>query len=632
MSRLQWYVNRLKTMNLGEVVWRLQQKTLQIQEQSSLYKKHIPVYSVHRKASLKGLEADYKRIQINDESRIMSRFEGLSLFDVFDYAQYESDWLAGFQTENQWPSNVYSPQLNISGREDIGDVRTNWELNRHFQFSALAKSYYVSGEVEDIEHLKTLFYAWNEKNLFLHGVSWTSAMEVAIRLNSWIYTLCFLEKAAGKYDCKEEQMIADLKNGIVTMADYIVSHQARFSSANNHLVVEMYAVGLAGILFLYQPWIEQALSVLTRELHRQNCTDGVNKEMSLHYQAFVMEAYGLIALNLLHNNMRVPKEWIERLSRMSEYLVACRGQFGETIVFGDDDAGQILNLCGKRTNYYIYVLALMSSFLPQKYLEMDSVQDENISWVVTDAQLDVMQIKPYGIKHQMLHSFVEGGYTIIKDIENGVCVGFDHAPLGFGVIAAHGHADALSFQMFVSGQPVFVDAGTYNYHVPNATRNVFRATSSHNTVEVDGKNQAEMLGAFLWGERYETRLVLAKELDSGCICEAEVLYSGITHKRRLEWENRGCLSITDTVEGGGIKKQNFLIHPNCEIIKQNKKTILVRNSRTKIRLTTHSDGEMSIQEYEYSAHYNHIQLGQKIVISSQDSEIKTIIELKVDEY
>ena len=40
---------------------------------------------------------------------------------------------------------MFSYDIPCSQQEDIGDIRTNWELNRHFQFSALAKSYYISG-------------------------------------------------------------------------------------------------------------------------------------------------------------------------------------------------------------------------------------------------------------------------------------------------------------------------------------------------------------------------------------------------------------------------------------------------------------------------------------------------------
>ncbi len=40
----------------------------------------------------------------------------------------------------------------------------------------------------------------------------------------------------------------------------------------------------------------------------------------------------------------------------------------------------------------------------------------------------------------------------------------DAAPLGFLSIAAHGHADALSFILHVDGSPILVDPGTFMYH------------------------------------------------------------------------------------------------------------------------------------------------------------------------
>ena len=85
-------------------------------------------------------------------------------------------------------------------------------------------------------------------------------------------------------------------------------------------------------------------------------------------------------------------------------------------------------------------------------------------------------------------------------------IGIDHAALGFGSIAAHGHADALSFQLLVDGSPVVTDPGTYIYHCDLEHRNSFRKTINHSTVCVGGKDQSEMLGAFLWGRRAECTL------------------------------------------------------------------------------------------------------------------------------
>ena len=58
----------------------------------------------------------------------------------------KKNWHAGFQTANQWPDE-FSYFLDYKQRDDIGDARTNWELNRHFQFALLAKNYFVSHDM-----------------------------------------------------------------------------------------------------------------------------------------------------------------------------------------------------------------------------------------------------------------------------------------------------------------------------------------------------------------------------------------------------------------------------------------------------------------------------------------------------
>lgn len=56
--------------------------------------------------------------------------------------------------------------MEYKQRDDIGDARTNWELNRHFQFALLAKVYYVSGDKKVLLEFENLFNDWNQKTLF----------------------------------------------------------------------------------------------------------------------------------------------------------------------------------------------------------------------------------------------------------------------------------------------------------------------------------------------------------------------------------------------------------------------------------------------------------------------------------
>lgn len=541
MKKITWYLNRLKAMNMGEICWRFQQKNLQKQERRKYYKENLPVYEFELLDELKNLNAQVDRISINWNNEKFTVFKEQNLFGGYSYNKYKRAWDAGFQTENVWPTDQCSYDISISQREDIGDIRTNWELNRHYQFAGMAKSFYVTGDLSILEELQELFYDWNNKNHFLCGVEWTSAMEIAIRVNSWIYTYCFLNKAFEKYNLENNKILKDISRGIIVMADYIVKHRAKYSSANNHLIVEMYAVGMSGIFFDYKPWEKLAFNILTKELPRQNYADGVNKEMSLHYQSFVMEAYGLLMIEMKHNHIKIPQIWEEYLMHMSEFMCDCCGEYGETVVFGDNDEGKILDLSGEDFDHYRYVLDLMGSVLPKRYSKMENIH-ENLYWILSDDfQNSVLKKNCYYSPE--VKCYREGGYTLWRSKNNKVLIGIDHADLGFGSLAAHGHADALSFQMFIEGMPVFVDPGTYNYHVPKMMRDDFRATKNHNTVCVDGANQAEILGPFLWGKRYECKEAEVQEQEEEIYFEAAIQNNGNTHKRKMRMSDKDIIKI-----------------------------------------------------------------------------------------
>ncbi len=371
MRDIKWLTNRLKSMNIPEIAWRVQQKMVHKQEYRKYFLLDVPVINIPLSKELQSLTFDVTRLYINWDNKNTSIFDELDLLGGFKYSTFKSKWNAGFQTNNSWNEQEFSYTISTSQRDDIGDIRTNWELNRHFQFACVSKNFYLTGDREYLDEFKAMFAHWNEHNHFLHGVEWISAMEVAIRINSWIYAYVFLKKAFEKYHVEDRAVLNELSHGVLVMAEYIKSHRARFSSANNHLIVEMYALGLTGIVFSYQPWIDYSIKVLTEELPKQNYKDGINKEMSLHYQTFVMEAYGLLWLSMVKNGIYVPSLWKSYMIRMSEYVADSCGKYGEVIIFGDNDEGKILDLSGKKINYYHYVLQLMSDVLGIQYISFD---------------------------------------------------------------------------------------------------------------------------------------------------------------------------------------------------------------------------------------------------------------------
>jgi hypothetical protein len=53
----------------------------------------------------------------------------------------------------------------------------------------------------------------------------------------------------------------------------------------------------------------------------------------------------------------------------------------------------------------------------------------------------------------------------------------------------------------VGGREFLIDPGTYAYHTQERWRQYFRGTAAHNTLRIDGRDQSEQGGNFLWLEK-----------------------------------------------------------------------------------------------------------------------------------
>ncbi|HFD1677606.1 TPA: alginate lyase family protein [Enterococcus faecium] len=607
MADMMWLLQRLKAMSVPEVCWRLTQKVVQKNEERCFRATKSAVTKTLFNSKYSVLSADVGRLKLEFSNTDYSLSDSINLLGGYSYKEYKKKWNAGFQTNNCWP-NKFSYALEYKQQDNIGDARTNWELNRHFQFALLAKNYYASKDEKYLNEFQELFLDWNEKNPFLYGISWTSIMEVAIRLSNWSYALAFLKNSPNV----PKEILKQLEIGIINMTDYVAKHYSRYSSANNHLIIEAFSIGQSGILFNYTPWIELAISILTREFPLQNYEDGVNKELSLHYQSFYMEAVGLMMRLMVKNNITVPEAWYRWLSNMSRYMSDCIGKYGEIVEFGDNDEGKILDLEGSHFNHYKYVLGMMSCLLDHRFLQ-EPDNCENLRWLFSKDELRDATMKPTNTKRR-LACYQHGGNTIIRSADESVLIGIDHAELGFGSIAAHGHADALSFQMYLEGNPLFIDPGTYIYHCDLQNRNEFRRTINHNTVCLNDKDQSEMKGAFLWGKRAVCKLEKVEDTQESILVVSHNGYAPVTHQRTYRFD--GCsLNIKDVCDGGD-KKTVFILSEDAVVCVQDRLISIKLGNRT-VRMEINSDDSavISVEDSWFSKAYGQKSLTKKIGIS-----------------
>jgi hypothetical protein len=118
------------------------------------------------------------------------------------------------------------------------------------------------------------------------------------------------------------------------------------------------------------------------------------------------------------------------------------------------------------------------------------------------------RVNPAQPGHSPSSVFPSGGYAVMRTgwDSNAHQAIVDIGPLGCPISSGHGHADLLSMQCAIFGEPCLVDAGTYTYAAESQWRDFFRSTSAHSTVMIDGRQQAEAAGPFGWHRHPRVRL------------------------------------------------------------------------------------------------------------------------------
>jgi len=198
---------------------------------------------------------------------------------------------------------------------------------------------------------------------------------------------------------------------------------------------------------------------------------------------------------------------------------------------------------------------------------------------------------------------------------------FDHGALGYGSIAAHGHADALALWLHMDGQPVLVDAGTYLYHAGGQWRSFFRGTSAHNTLCVEKTGASTMSGNFNWARKAHAGLISSEYGKEEWQVEAEHdgyrKNFGTVHRRTLVITPASGFTVEDTLSGKSPRHVDigFLIHPSLTLA-HNGKSFEIRSNRQALLLIVHQGNlATSIETGWHAPHFGEKLPAQRIVFS-----------------
>jgi hypothetical protein len=467
---------------------------------------------------------------------------------------------------------AFGKLLDYRDPDLVGDIKYLWELNRHLHLVTLAQAYALTQKKVYFETIAEHLESWFLACPYGYGPNWASALEAAMRLINWSATWQLLGKSVEE----NPEFRGRWLRSIYQHAQFIRGWFSLHSSANNHLIGEAAALFVAALTWPYWPaargWLSTAKSILEREALAQNAPDGVNREQAVAYQQFVLDLLLLCLLAGKANKQWFSADYESRIESMLDYLASIMDAGGNVPMFGDSDDGVVLGLAREPGfSPFRSLLATGAILFRRGDFKLKAAGlDDKTRWLFgaeADAQFASLDAETTRLPPRQ--TFPEGGYFVLGcgfETPQEIRLVADAGPLGYRSIAAHGHADALSFSLSAGGLEFLIDPGTYAYHTQERWRTYFRGTAAHNTVRIDGLDQSVPGGNFMWLAKARAGCSLwlsSPEKDSfeGWHDGYMRLEDPVKHRRLIELDKRARrVLIEDTLDMGEEHEVELFFH------------------------------------------------------------------------
>ncbi len=391
-----------------------------------------------------------------------------------------------------------------------------WKYNLHY-FD------YLNQKILDKnENYESLINKWIQENKFKENLSWDS-YPLSLRIVNWVKWLI------------SNQINNNKINEVLFEQGKYLSKRIEYHLGGNHLISNAKAMIFFGIYFKCitgRKILKKGKNLLEKELDKQILADGAHYEKSSMYQSIIIEdlldiySISLAFPNLI--NSGILKKIIPKMITFQLNMTHSNGGFS---YFNDCSSSSSLKI-DQLMNY-----SKKLGFKDFNYTE--------------------------GIKFHKNSNFVSCKNSSSNFI-------FTFGSIGPNELMAHSHANSLSFELSLDNQKVFINSGVSSYQ-NQKRRDIERATSSHNTLELNEKNSSDVWASFRCGKRANSKLIKnSSTKDELCVYAKHDGYSTIFKKRihfRKITYNKSSLIIEDSLEGSFNKAiVRVHLHPEVDVI------------------------------------------------------------------
>lgn len=440
-----------------------------------------------------------------------------------------------------WFDNPFSDRQITGTNEDwwniadfsAGDIKGVWELSR-FNWVVVWATCAANGDVGALERLNDWLADWACENPPYRGPNWKCGQEASIR----VMHACVAAKVLGQ-DLSPETGLIEMMRGhlqrIAPTMSYAIGQQ------NNHGTSEAAALFIGGSLLKghdvrADSWIAKGRRWLEDRAARLILPDGSFSQQSVTYHRMMLDSYALAEVwRRATDQPPFSPALQEKLSAATVWLEAMAiPQTGDAPNLGANDGAHLIPLTEHGYRDLRPSVQLAAALFEGRDAFGPGPWDQQLDW------LEVPRVR----KAAPLDSrtFDDGGYHLMR--AGAVFAVMRYPRYRF----RPGQADALHLDLWLNGENLLRDAGSYSYNAEDSAW--FRGTAAHNTVQFDNRDQMPRLGRFLFGAWPEAKDVVPVHA-TGQYVRAAAAYTdhqGAKHHREIALSPHQMLCL-DTLSG-----------------------------------------------------------------------------------
>lgn len=520
------------------------------------WKKHTPEFLINSRKELKFDKNPNEKLK-EEAQKIL---KGQICFFSHDWKNLGKtyNWITNPETNYEYDINLHWTQIPDFNQKN-GDIKYVWEKSR-FTFLLKIIRYDYHFEQDNSEFVFSQIESWIHNNPINQGPNWVCSQEISLRIYNWLFTLYFYQNSKALTEERFQKMMHVIYWSLQHVNTHI--NFSRIAVRNNHAITETLFLALSQNLFPFfkesKKWSEKGTKYFEKEIDYQIYNDGTFLQFSMNYHRVVVQllTFGLSVKEI--HKQKFSQTVYDKAYKSLSFLFDClQDENGFLPNYGANDGALFFPLNESNFRDYTPQLNTLHKLLTNENLFKEDVSFEDENWLLSNVNTEnsfAPLKRTFGVS-----SFKDGGYYLLRKQNSFTfirCGTHKDRP---------SHADNLHIDIWVNGENVLLDSGSYKYNTTEENSVYFTGTAGHNTVSVSQNSQMLKGSRFIWYYWSQAKKATWQENNEAYIFEGTIsafqfINPKIQHRRKvIVSKNQEFWKVDDEVVGSSSleKQQNW---------------------------------------------------------------------------